>query len=231
MKQIQIFLFVIFSALTIISCNNRNEGEKAEAGDALQTDTTATSGVQYQVDTEASVIDWKGKKPTGEHFGTLKVSQGTIAFDNSDITGGKFSLDMNSILVLDLKDTKMNEKLTGHLKSEDFFNTAKFPYAEFEITNVEPLTEAVTGDKNQEDVVPTHNITGNLKIKDIVKSISFKAWVNITESYIEAKSPLFYIDRAEWEIKYKSKKFFDQLKDDFIHDEIGLSISLKASKQ
>jgi len=41
-----------------------------------------------------------------------------------------------------------------------------------------------------------------------------------------ATTPQFVIDRTEWNIQYQSRKFFDDLKDKFIYDEIGLKITI-----
>jgi polyisoprenoid-binding protein YceI len=104
------------------------------------------------------------------------------------------------------------------LNSEDFFNTAAHPDGSFEITKVEDVTDGSA----------THKITGNLTLKGIAKSVTFPANITINDSGIEAASLDFTIDRAEWDIRYKSNKFFDNLKDDFINDEIGLKIKLTA---
>ncbi len=44
---------------------------------------------------------------------------------------GNFVVDMTSITNNDLKDEGYNQKLVGHLKSDDFFGVEKYPTAEF----------------------------------------------------------------------------------------------------
>jgi hypothetical protein len=44
------------------------------------------------------------------------------------------------------------------------------------------------------------------------------------------RSETFTIDRSKWNIKYKSKSFFDDLGDSFIDDEIELTVNLVANK-
>ena len=81
------------------------------------------------------------------------------------------------------------------------------------------------------DLKATHTITGNLVVKDISKSISFNAKVNEKEGKFQAKTNMFFLDRTEWNVQYKSKKIFSNLKDDFINDEMGIRIKLVAEPQ
>jgi polyisoprenoid-binding protein YceI len=144
-----------------------------------------------------------------------------------EITAGAFVADMNTIVSEDLeKDSEMYGKLVGHLKSPDFFDVASFPEGSFEISSVAKLEAPVVKDS----LNLTHKITGNLTLKGITKSISFDAQVSVTDSLVSAKSQKIVIDRTEWGIKFKSKKFFAELKDKIINDEIVLSINLEATK-
>jgi polyisoprenoid-binding protein YceI len=74
-------------------------------------------------------------------------------------------------------------------------------------------------------------VQGDLKIRDITKPVSFKATLDMgSGSAIKATSVPFTIDRTEWGVKFESKKFFDNLKDDFIHDDVTLEIIIGAIK-
>lgn len=75
----------------------------------------------------------------------------------------------------------------------------------------------------------THRVSGNLTIKDISRSIGFPVKVEKQDGKLMAEAPQFLIDRTEWDICFKSKKFFDDLKDQFIHDDIGISFIVVAS--
>ncbi|MEL6590748.1 MAG: YceI family protein [Bacteroidota bacterium] len=68
---------------------------------------------------------------------------------------------------------------------------------------------------------------GNLTIKGISQEISFPAMVNITDNALTAKAS-FTIDRTMWNIRYGSGKFFDDLGDKVIYDDIELSLDLNA---
>ena len=48
----------------------------------------------YKVDTQKSVLNWNGKKVTGEHSGTVGLQGGNMTVENGKLTGGKFVFDM-----------------------------------------------------------------------------------------------------------------------------------------
>ena len=66
--------------------------------------------------------------------------------------------------------------------------------------------------------------------KNIKKNIEFAAAVTVTGNELTFKSEVFTIDRTEWDIKYKSGRFFDDLKDKIINDEVEFVIEVKAKK-
>lgn len=161
-------------------------------------------------------IYWKGSKPTGEHNGLIKLKDGGKFIVNDDkLVGGEFVIDMNSIVDTDIEDEKMNAKLVGHLKSEDFFYVDSFPEAKFVITKVSDL---------KGDAEFTNQIDGNLTIKGITKGISFKANVKIHNGIVSATSEEFVLDRTQWNVNYGSKSVFKELQDKFINDEFSLVI-------
>jgi polyisoprenoid-binding protein YceI len=109
---------------------------------------------------------------------------------------------------------------------------ATYPTATFVNTEAKPIDSAqIAQGKTKGEIVPTYTITGNFTLKGTTKSITFNAMINIAADKIEAKTNQFYIDRSEWNVRYGSRKFFDNLKDKFINDEIGIAISLVASQK
>ncbi|RZA06424.1 MAG: YceI family protein, partial [Proteobacteria bacterium] len=75
-----------------------------------------------------SKVTWEGKKKIGDaHHGELTVKSGKLIVANGKLTGGDFEVDMTSLKVSDLTDEGMNKKLTGHLRSDDFFSVDKHP--------------------------------------------------------------------------------------------------------
>jgi len=165
---------------------------------------------------ENSTINWKGFKPTGEHYGTIMLKNGNFNVEGNQIKGGEFTIDMTTIVDLDMPaDNEYNAKLVKHLKSEDFFGVEKHPTANFKITKIEKK-----GDKSL--------IHGDLTIKNKSNPVSFLAEVDFSNDVLTLKSETFKIDRSKWDIKYKSKSFFENLADNFIYDDMEISIEVEA---
>jgi polyisoprenoid-binding protein YceI len=215
-------LTFISAALFIVSCGGP-QGERAATNDAR--DVQDASGDVYQAKVESSTIEWVGTKPTGQHNGTIAISKGHVVVKNGRITGGEMVINMNSIVVLDIEDPETNQKLRGHLLSADFFETETYPEAKFVFTSVEDYTGEQTG-----DVVFTHTVSGNLSMKDVTRNVTFAAMIDMQGDEMKAVTDRFIIDRSEWNVKYGSRSFFDNLKDNFIHDDIVLRIMFGASK-
>lgn len=173
--------------------------------------------VAHQVDpvvkslnTSESVITWKGKKVTGSHTGTLSISEGGLEFDEAGmLTGGNFTIDMSSIENTDLSE-KSAKKLIGHLKSDDFFGVNNHPTAQFEITKV--VSRGTQG---------SYKIIGDLTIKGITKEIKFNA--DVTDN---SGTAAITIDRTDFNVRYGSGSFFDNLGDKTIYDEFELVVNL-----
>ncbi len=180
-----------------------------------------TSSSKLGINTAESKVNWLGKKPTGEHTGYVKLSDGEILLDKNEIKGGSFVIDFNTITNTDLKDEGMNARLVGHLKSADFFDVAKYPTAKFAITRITKLSGTAAGAAKA-----THNIEGDLTIKGITKKISFDASINLLNGKLTASTSAFTIDRTQWGVNYQSKSVFAELKDQFIYDDMTLSIEL-----
>lgn len=212
------FMVVLLSFLA--SCGPK--GEKAETGEAQEVE--AATGKEYAVNTANSSIMWEGTKVTGSHNGTIDISEGVILMEDGKLTGGTFTIDMNSIKDLDMPEDK-RANLENHLKGtvegkeSDFFNAPKYPTAKFEITKATQLLNNEEGN---------YVVTGNLTLKDITKSVSFKAMVTEANGKVMVNTPQFTIDRTEWNIKFRSAKFVDDIKDKAISDEIGLKINVTA---
>jgi polyisoprenoid-binding protein YceI len=217
MKKIVSGIGILAVLILMVSCGGI-KGDKVESGEAVE-EQLIIGEKSLVADLEASNVEWVGKKPTGQHNGTVMLTEGRVELSDGKLIGGSFVMDMRSIKVLDLTDPKMNGDLTGHLLSPDFFSVDSFPTATFVITGVEEV--------NVDNA--THKITGNLTIKGISRSISFDANVRTDENKFVATTPQFIINRADWHVRYGSKSFFNNLRDNFINDDIGLKINLTAT--
>lgn len=190
---------------------------------ATSTTTTSTSGKGevYKI-TPGAKMNWGGRKVGGGHVGTIDISGGEFLVDKNTITGGSFTIDMNSIVCTDLDEKSGKAKLEGHLKGPDFFDVKKYPTAKFKITKVVAV-------KNNPNL--THNIFGDLTLKDVTKNIGFNTKLAVSDGNLAAIVPNFKIDRTVFNVKYGSSKFFDNLKDKVIRDEIDLGIKAIAAKK
>ena len=170
--------------------------------------------VTLNVNTSISKIGWLGKKVVGQHSGQISIKSGQVTLQEGKITGGMFSIDMNTITCDDLKD-EYNAKLIGHLKSDDFFGPEKFPTADFKITSVKYI-----GKTNAQ-------ITGDLTIKGITHALTFPTDVTPGKNNVHAKATI-KVDRTKYDIKYGSGSFFDNLGDKAIENEFTLTVNLHA---
>jgi polyisoprenoid-binding protein YceI len=168
----------------------------------------------YLLDFTKSTINWKATKKTGSHEGTVKVSSGIVRVANDGKTlAGKVKVDMNSIACTDIKDAGTNANFLNHLKSEDFFHSVKFPDANFEVTKFD-------GKK----------VYGKITIKGITKEVSFDANISGGNNQITIKGTLV-LDRTQFDIKYGSSSFFDNLGDKAIDNNFTLTLNLIGNKK
>lgn len=223
MKLRTIFIMMAVLAIGATSCMQSPEGEKVKSDDATEIHFTELANT-VTPNLALSKVEWLGTKPTGTHYGTLSIKEGSLFVKDGELTGGVFVLDMTSIVVLDIDDPKMNENLVGHLKSADFFLVDSFPTATFKFSTVTPLESST---EVEGKVNPTHRIEGNLTMRGITRKVNFPAKIKIDEQGISAKTPQFVINRTEWNVNYGSKSVFANLKDNFIHDEIGITITIR----
>jgi polyisoprenoid-binding protein YceI len=161
------------------------------------------------INASASMLDWKGYKVTGSHTGTMKIKSGTLDFAADKLTGGNFEIDMTSLAVTDLQGQGA-ERLAGHLKADDFFGTAKFPTAKLAIK------KAISRGK-----VGEYKIVADLTIKGITKEIKFDA--NVAAG---AATAAITIDRTDFDVRYGSGSFFDNLGDKTVYDEFTVNVKL-----
>ena len=161
------------------------------------------------VKADESTVTWKAYKVTGSHTGTVTLKSGDLVFDNGTLKGGEFVVDMTSIICTDLEG-EYKQKLEGHLKSDDFFSVTSHQTSKMVFTNVK-----ATG-KN------SYEVTGDLTIKGITKPVTFDVSV-----YGSKATATLKVDRAEYDVRYGSGSFFDDLGDKTIYDEFDLVVDLE----
>tara|TARA_B110000003_G_scaffold9602_1_gene9893 strand:+ start:15893 stop:16525 length:633 start_codon:yes stop_codon:yes gene_type:complete len=203
-------LIVIIISTIFFSCKSEKK-DKTVVKEEVKVETIAAIN---NVDLASSVLTWKGTKPTGSHDGTIALKESSLILDSGKITGGEFIIDMSSIKNLDMAGSDGASKIEAHLKAPDFFDIASYPISTFVITEVKELDSKLL-------------VTGNLTIKDVTKSITIPASLYESDGISVFTSELFNIDRADFNVKYRSKTWFDNLKDRFIDDLVEMSFTVK----
>ncbi|MBK9333912.1 MAG: YceI family protein [Ignavibacteria bacterium] len=222
LKKTKGYLLIILTMAVLAGCAESekkeaagNIDEKVTKTENLTKNTSTTSkGEKKEISLKESKLEWTGSKVTGKHNGTVNISGGELFVDNNQITGGSFEIDFSSITVLDVEDAESNGKLTGHLKSDDFFSAETHPNGRFNIKSVS------SAGGNQ------YKVTGDMIIKGITNEISFPATVVMNDGKVAASGD-FNIDRTKWDIKYGSGKFFENLGDKMISDEFNIKFEIK----
>lgn len=176
--------------------------------------TQLTAQKRYTADPSATVIRWHGEKIVGSnHTGTINLKEGWLSTDGKSITGGEFVVDMNSIRNEDVKDDGMRARLEGHLKSADFFGVDKYPLAKLAITGGSQFT----GGKA--------TVKGNLTIKEATHPVEFTVQESKSGGVLTYIAAIIF-DRSLYDVRFGSGKFFSNLGNNAIKDEIRLDVTL-----
>lgn len=194
-------------AFAVISCENpADKTAAANVKDKVEKTTDAAAGTKY-VFTPESKVEFVGSKVTGSHNGGFKTFTGHFTVKDGKPVGNDHKV------VIDMSSTFTDaEKLTGHLKSPDFFDVEKFPQSTFDVTELKPAD----GGK--------YTVSGNFTLHGVTKNITFDANVTEGTDAVTIKSE-FNIKRKDFGIKYEGKA------DDLIRDEVVIKLDLTAKPQ
>ena len=184
---------------------------------AIATFSFVKPPVKVPADLTSSYVKWTGYKVTGKHFGKVMLKSGALEFEGDNLIGGSFEMDMTSITVEDLTG-EYAKKLVGHLKEDDFFGVVTYPTTKFIITKV--VSRGTPG---------AYKIVGNLNLKGITKELRFNADIKTVEGKQTASGTVL-IDRTDYDIRFRSGSFFENLGDITIYDEFQLEINLVYKK-
>ena len=172
--------------------------------------TTTTLVAQTKnINTSKSEVKWIGEKVTGKHEGTVQLSSGNLIMRKNKVVGGTFVINMPTITVTDITADQGKGKLEGHLKAEDFFNTANHKEAKLVFKTVAPKANQI------------YTVLADLTIKGITHPVTFDLKANSTTA-----STTFKINRTKYDIKYNSGSFFENLGDKAIYDDFTISVNL-----
>jgi polyisoprenoid-binding protein YceI len=163
---------------------------------------------KFEISSSQSVVEWLGKKVTGSHNGTIDIKHGELILSDGKLSSGHFVVDTTAIKILDITDAGTNQQFAGHLASDDFFSSQKFPEATLEISSVKE-----------------NYVEGDLTIKGISHRIGFDTNVSIEGNLVKATAKIV-IDRTKYDMKYRSGNFFSNLGDTLIYNDFELNVNL-----
>jgi polyisoprenoid-binding protein YceI len=183
------------------------EGEAAAAPAAPTENTVAFDGSNAKIDFVGS------KLVGGSHDGGFKTFTGqfVLAPETGEVTSVSTTIDMNSLW-------SDNDNLTGHLKNQDFFEVETYPESEFVSTAIAPASSEAEG--------ATHEVTGNLTMHGVTKSVTFPATVAVTDETVALDSE-FKIDRTIWGIVYGAES---DVRDRVINKEVVIRLDIDAPR-
>jgi polyisoprenoid-binding protein YceI len=238
MKLLKLPALLLGIAMMVMSCGKSSD--TVETTDAQ--DVAEGTGVSLEIDTNSSVMSWRGYKPGGQHFGTIPMTSGELNLEGDAITGGKFVFDIKGLSIQDIPTTDESYgKLFGHLLSADFFDAENHPEATFEVTSVETYNSTDVIENKEEfstdntpkkdselaPANPTHWISGNLTMRGTIKNIKFPASVTIENGSVSAKAG-FNIDRTAWGLAYGDESTaVNKAKDKFIYNTVSLELTIQ----
>ena len=102
-----------------------------------------------------------------------------------------------------------NDRLTAHLKNDDFFDVPNHPISTFVVTSV--------GAAGSEQTV-----TGNLTLRGVTRSISFPSTVRVADDAVTVQAE-FAINRKDFNVNYAGRA------DDLIRDNVVIKLDLRAT--
>jgi polyisoprenoid-binding protein YceI len=162
---------------------------------------------------DTSKIEFVGSKVTGKHNGNFRSFQGNWHLVSAKPESSLIAVDINMDSIW--TDT---DRLTGHLKTADFFDVAKFPSTTFESTGI----TAGNSDAKAKDA--THTVTGNLTLHGVTKSIQFPAKITVTPAAAALESE-FFLNRKDFGINYAG------MANDLIRDEVVIKLAIQAPRK
>jgi polyisoprenoid-binding protein YceI len=153
-----IFVAILALGVITVSCNM---GETKQKNKTEEKESSSMNIPDVTIDPATSKVAWEGTMlGIYSHSGTLDLTNASLVISDGMITGGSFSVDMNTMVATDEnynpEEGSTPEKLIGHLKSPDFFDVDNFPTASFSITGSEGNTVTgmltIRGKTNEETV-------------------------------------------------------------------------------
>ncbi len=165
----------------------------------------AATGKTFTIAQGDSKVAFTGAKVTASHDGAFQKFSGTVVVPDGKVEQGSVTVDIDTDSL-----TVQPDKLQGHLKSKDLFDVATYPKATFSSTSI-----VAKGDGK-------YDVTGNLNLHGIQKSITFPATIAVAGDVVTANAE-FSINRKDFGIVYPG------MPDDLIKDNVLIKLAIKAT--
>jgi polyisoprenoid-binding protein YceI len=175
----------------------------------------------FHADTEQSLIRWTGRNLFNHHSGTVRLAEGEIKLRENALVAARFRIAMDSIACEDISDSAINQMLTAHLHSDDFFDVAHHPVAEFTATSITPLATCTDG-------TPNYLLRGQFTLRGITREIEFPILVATADGQRLTAQGVLDLDRTQFGSVYGSGRLFRFLGKHIVNDHIHLHIKLHA---
>jgi polyisoprenoid-binding protein YceI len=213
-QNLTLILVLIVAALSCGCANPAADKPKATVANAApETNSPQPLGTEVLViSPENSTVEFVAAKVTRSHQGSFKQFAGKIDLAPNSLAESRVTIDIDTASV-----ATDEPELTKHLKTADFFDVAKYPKATFVSTRIDPVNTGNTAQKQ------TFNVTGNLELHGIKKSISFPANIQLTPDSV-AMDADFAINRKDFGLVYPGKA------DDLIRDGVVIKLALKVPR-
>ena len=214
MNKISIFYKSAFLLFFVLSCSKKEVKEVKQVPVQKTVINKIINPNEYVANKKASILNWIGRKVSSGHNGTIMLKDGYLNVSADGIIEGEFNIDMNSISVSDLQGGS-KASLERHLKNEDFFSVDDFPLAK------------IFFKANKKDIIKNQlDLNAELTIKNITHPLKFTAEIIDVSPKLKIKSDLIF-DRSLYDVRYGSGKFFENLGDRLILDEIQIGVDLE----
>jgi polyisoprenoid-binding protein YceI len=213
MRTVRNGALVVLAVLSLAACESPGKGKpQAEVGKAATPPppaaTPAPAAETVAINPQNAKIEFVGAKVTGKHDGGFRNFSGAISLSPTGPQASRIALDIDMTSIW-----SDNEKLTGHLKSPDFFEIEKYPKATFTSTQIAAAPEG--GSK--------YMVTGNLEMHGVTKAITFPATIEVAPAQVTANAE-FVLKRKDFNVSYPGAP------DDLISDDVLLKLAVTAPR-
>lgn len=147
----------------------------------------------YDIDKAHSVVGFSITHMTvSEVTGTFKDYSGSIAWDDKNLANSKIDVSVQAASV-DSREPKRDD----HLRTNDFFDVAKFPTVKF-------VTKTIKAGKDG-----AFDVTADVTIKGVTKTVSFPLTVTaevqnpMNKKYVRGVKGAFTLKRTDFDLGAK----------------------------